>query len=181
MKRPGLQCVVWPSFLVFFAAVGLASQPAQNGKPLVPGNPSVHRAPEQPLPYSHKQHLALGLACQDCHSHPESGRLMTFPGTAKCMQCHVTIAKDKPAIQKLASFAQSGEAIPWVRVYQVLPGVNWSHSPHLAALVACQTCHGNLREMTQVSEVTSVVTMYSCLRCHEMTRAKTTCDTCHNH
>jgi hypothetical protein len=33
--------------------------------------------------------------------------------------------------------------------------------------------------MAQVSEVTSVVTMYSCLHCHELTRAKTSCDTCH--
>jgi Cytochrome c7 and related cytochrome c len=167
--------------LILFGSMALASRhsAAQDGKPLVPANPSVHNPPDQPLPYSHKQHLALGLACKDCHTNPEPGKLMTFPDTSKCMQCHVTIAKDRPAIQKLASFAKSSEAIPWVRVYKVLPGVSWSHRPHLQANVACETCHGNVREMAQVSEVTSVVTMYSCLHCHELTRAKTSCDTCH--
>src|SRR5260370_10557761 len=66
-------------------------------KMMVPDNPSPHPAPEQPLPYSHKQHLAFGLQCKDCHTNPEPGKLMTFPPTSKCMQCHVTIATDKPA------------------------------------------------------------------------------------
>ena len=69
----------------------------------VPDNPSPHPPPEQPIPYSHKQHLAFGLKCQECHTNPEPGKLMTFPDTAKCMQCHVTIGKDKPSIQKIAA------------------------------------------------------------------------------
>jgi hypothetical protein len=146
---------------------------------MVPVNPSIHTPPEQPLPYSHKQHLGFGLECKTCHVNPEPGKLMTFPETTKCMQCHTTIAKDKPAIQKLAAYAKSKQPVPWVRVYKVLPGVNWSHQPHLQANVRCETCHGDLREMEQVSEVTSVVTMYSCLHCHEMKQAKATCDTCH--
>ena len=90
----------------------------------VPDNPSPHPAPEQPIPYSHEQHLAFGLKCQECHTNPEPGRLMTFPDTARCMQCHVTIAKDKPSIQKIAQYAASKQEIPWVRVYKVIPGVN---------------------------------------------------------
>ncbi len=46
----------------------------------VPDNPSPHPAAEQPIPYSHKQHLAFGLKCQECHTNPEPGKLMTFPG-----------------------------------------------------------------------------------------------------
>jgi hypothetical protein len=145
----------------------------------VPDNPSPHPAPEQPIPYSHKQHLAIGLKCQECHTNPEPGKLMTFPDTAKCMQCHVTIAKDKPSIQKIAQYATSNQQIPWVRVYKVIPGVNWTHRAHLAAGVKCETCHGDVSQLSAMSEVTSVVTMYSCLNCHEMNHAKATCETCH--
>src|ERR1700693_1818702 len=49
----------------------------------VPDNPSPHPAPEQPIPYSHKQHLAFGLKCQEGPTNPEPGMLMTFPDTAR--------------------------------------------------------------------------------------------------
>src|SRR5579859_2929342 len=110
-------------------------------KQMVPDNSSAHPAPEQPIPYSHKKHLAVGLECKNCHSNPEPGKLMTFPATSKCMECHVTIAKDKPSIQKLASYAKSQQAIPWVRVYTVLPGIAWTHRAHVTAGVKCETCH----------------------------------------
>jgi hypothetical protein len=121
------------------------------------------------------------LDCKDCHTNPEPGKLMTFPETSKCMLCHVTVAKDKPSIQKLAEYSKSKQAIPWVRVYTVLPGVAWNHRTHLQGGVKCETCHGQVRQMEAMSEVTSVTTMYSCLNCHEMNQAKTACDTCHQH
>ena len=42
-------------------------------------------APAQPIPYSHKRHLALGFECRQCHVNPEEGTLMTYPPTAICM------------------------------------------------------------------------------------------------
>ena len=102
---------------------------------------------------------------------------MTFPDNDKCMLCHATVAKDKPAIQNSPLFAKSKRAVPWVRVYTVLPGVEWNHRAHLDAGVKCETCHGQVREMEAMAEVTSVTTMYSCLHCHEMNQAKTACDT----
>jgi Cytochrome c7 and related cytochrome c len=169
--------------LVLFAAA-IAAQEAATlpaAKAMVPDNPSEHPAPAQPIPYSHKKHLAFGLECKKCHTNPEPAKLMTFPATSTCMECHVTIAKDKPAIQKLAEYAKSKQAVPWVRVYTVLPGVAWNHRVHLEAGVKCETCHGQVREMEAMSEVTSVTTMYSCLNCHELNKAKTACDTCHKH
>ena len=153
--------------------------PPLAAKSVVPDNLGEHPAPVQPIPYSHKQHLALGLDCKTCHTNPAPGKLMTFPDTARCMQCHATIAKDKPSIQKLRTYAKSKQAVPWVRVYTVLPGVAWSHGPHLEAGWNCETCHGQVRGMEQMSEVTSVTTMYVCLNCHEVNHAKTACDTCH--
>ena len=167
--------------LIFMAHPVKAQSAAQTqtAKPMVPDNPSEHTPPVQPLPYSHKTHLAVGLECKECHANPDPGKLMTFPATSKCMQCHVTIAKNKPAIQKLAEFAKSQKPIPWVRVYTVLTGVSWSHRLHLEAGQKCETCHGQVAQMDAMSEVTSVTTMYSCLNCHEMNRAKTACETCH--
>src|SRR5580700_7608152 len=170
--------------LLFLAMRGRAQQAEpspQTIKSAVPDNPSPHPAPEQPIPYGHKQHLAFGLACKDCHVNPEPGKLMTFPDTSKCMQCHVTIGKDKPTIQKLTEYSKSNQPIPWVRVYKVLPGIAWTHRAHLAAGVKCEACHGAVAEMATMSEVTSVTTMYSCLNCHEMNHAKASCDTCHKH
>jgi Cytochrome c7 and related cytochrome c/Cytochrome c3 len=177
-----LNAAMLAAFLLL--AAGLTAQPAaspQAAKQMVPDNPSEHIPPAQPIPYSHKKHLSLGLDCKDCHTNPEPRKLMTFPDTDKCMLCHATVAKDKPAIQKLAAFAKSKQAIPWVRVYTVLPGVEWNHRAHLDAGVKCETCHGQVREMEAMAEVTSVTTMYSCLHCHEVNQAKTACDTCHKH
>jgi hypothetical protein len=170
--------------IFFFVAMHLTAQQAATSQPvksIVPDNPSEHTPPVQPIPYSHKKHLAQGLNCKDCHTNPEPGKLMTFPGTDKCMLCHAALAKDKPSIKKLAEYAKSKQAVPWVRVYTVLPGVAWDHRVHLGAGVKCETCHGQVRELEAMSEVTSVTTMYSCLHCHEMNQAKTACDTCHKH
>ena len=156
-----------------------SSPSSPSARNMVPDNLSEHPAPAQPIPYSHKKHLALGLNCKDCHTNPEPGKLMTFPDTAKCMQCHVAVAKEKPAIQKLAEYSKAKQPIPWVRVYSVLPGVNWTHRAHVKAGISCETCHGQVREMDAVSQVTSVTTMYVCLNCHQMNHAKTACDTCH--
>src|SRR5688500_5142699 len=94
-------------------------------------------APVQPLPYSHKTHVALGLECKTCHVNPAPGKLMTFPPTTLCMECHKALAVDRPAIQKLAAFATSGKPIPWVRVYQTPDYVLWRHTTHLKAGVTC--------------------------------------------
>src|SRR6202163_3683461 len=116
-------------------------------KQIVPANPAEHTPPVQPIPYSHKTHLALGLECKTCHTNPEPGKLMTFPATSTCMSCHATVAKSKPAIQKLATFAKLNQTIPWVRVYTLTQGVTWTHRKHLEAGLKCEACHGQVAEM----------------------------------
>ena len=86
----------------------------------------------------------------------------------------------KPAIQKLASFAKSGATIPWVRVYSVTSGVNWSHRKHLDAGMKCQMCHGDVAQMSTMSEATSVLAMGVCITCHEAHKAPVVCSTCHS-
>ena len=64
-------------------------------------------APVQPIPFSHKNHLAFGLKCDLCHANPDPGINVAFPSTAQCMVCHITVVKDSPDIQKLAQFDKS--------------------------------------------------------------------------
>jgi hypothetical protein len=135
--------------------------------------------PAQPIPYSHKKHLAFGLKCQQCHINPEPGDRMTLPATSKCMTCHVTIAKDKPSIQKLAEFAKSNQPIPWVRVYVVSSWVYWNHRSHLEAKMTCEMCHGPVEEMEVMTKVSNVTTMAGCIDCHRKKDASTGCRYCH--
>lgn len=146
----------------------------------VPDNPADHTPPAQPVTYSHQTHLAIGLECSSCHTNPEPGNLMTFPPTSTCMSCHETVATKKPSIQKLASLAKSGQPIPWLRVYTVTAGVNWTHRKHLEAGIKCETCHGQVADMTVMSQVTSVISMGVCINCHKLHAAPTVCQTCHS-
>src|SRR5258707_9447939 len=74
-------------------------------------------ASDQPIAYSHKQHIALGLQCLDCHSSADTGAAATIPSVRKCMLCHAKVASSKPEIQKLAAYANRQREIPWQRVY----------------------------------------------------------------
>lgn len=165
--------------LLLFLAAWAAAQPAVV-KQEVPDNLAQHVAPVQPVPYSHKTHLALGLRCQQCHTNPDPGAQMTFPASTTCMMCHSKIAKDRPAIQKLTQLANASQPIPWVRVYQVTPGVNWTHRKHLQAGMQCVMCHGNVAQLDAMAQTTSVVAMASCIACHQTHNANTACVTCHS-
>lgn len=146
----------------------------------VPVNSAPHPAPEQPLPFSHQRHVAgLHLECRTCHTNPEPGIQMTFPATSICMGCHATIAAAKPAIKKLTEYASSGQPIPWVRVYTVLPGLTWTHRKHLQAGLKCESCHGSVGELREMQEISAVTSMASCIGCHQSRHASTQCVTCH--
>jgi len=158
--------------VLFLVALSIAGQ--QNDKPAQAPTPPV-----QPLPYSHKTHLALGLKCNECHPNPDPGDRMAFPAASKCMACHVTIANDRPAIQKLAGYAKSKEPIPWVRLYSVAAGVYWSHRSHLEAGMKCDACHGEVAQMDTMAKVKNVTSMAGCIECHRKNHAETGCEFCH--
>jgi c(7)-type cytochrome triheme protein len=95
------------------------------------------------------------------------------------MSCHLAVATDKTSVLSLQEFAESGQKIPWVRVYAVTPGVDWSHRAHLDSGTQCETCHGDISQTEAVSESTAILAMASCISCHEARGAKTECVTCH--
>jgi cytochrome c7-like protein/class III cytochrome C family protein len=135
---------------------------------------------EQPIAYSHKQHIALGLACLDCHSTADTSAAATIPSVQKCMLCHAKVAVDKPEIQKVSTFAKSRREIPWQRVYgfSTEASVRFQHAPHVRAGVQCSTCHG---DMTQATTAQPLVkhNMGTCLSCHRKNKASEDCITCH--
>ncbi|PWU07256.1 MAG: hypothetical protein C5B51_10395 [Terriglobia bacterium] len=119
------------------------------------------------------------MKCQDCHPNPDPGEHMTLPVSAKCMGCHSSIAKDKPAIQRLAASDRAKEPIPWIRVYAVAAGVYWSHRSHLGAGLKCQDCHGDVAQMDRIVRISEVTNMSGCMACHKQRQAPTGCEFCH--
>lgn len=148
------------------------------------------KAPVQPIAFSHARHVGtLSLPCATCHvgagpdadkdARSKNGKHMTLPTTQTCMNCHVAIATDRPGIQALAKFHAAAEEVPWVRVYHVLNGVNWTHKTHIGAGIQCTTCHGDVGKMQVMTRATPVTAMATCLNCHRATQVNSQCETCH--
>lgn len=165
---------------VLIAAVPVIAQRAPAVVvPSVPDNVAPPPAPEQPLPFSHGTHTSAGLTCGLCHVNPDPGEQMTLPATEICMSCHRAVATDRPAIVALNEYAESGRTIPWVRVYAITPGVDWSHRVHLDAGTPCATCHGDVGEADAVAETKAIRAMATCIGCHRASQAATDCVACH--
>ena len=135
--------------------------------------------PVQPIPYSHKTHLAMGLKCANCHANPDPGEIMGIPAAAKCMACHQTVKTDSSHIQKLAAFAKDDKAVPWVRIYQIPGYVFFSHRTHTTAGFACQLCHGPVAERDVMRKEVGI-SMGDCMDCHRRNKASIDCKFCHD-
>ena len=105
------------------------------------------------------------------------------------MNCHNVTRTDKPEIQRVAAAFKANQAFAWERVYTLPDHVYFDHRPHVAAGVACQTCHGEVQTMELLSQRMSM-RMGNCLGCHRdphaalppgtaISRAPDNCSTCH--
>ena len=135
-------------------------------------------AADQPLPYSHKTHVGLGLKCTGCHTMPGKGEMASFPSESLCMGCHASVRKDSPHIRKLAEFVKEKRPVPWVRIYRLPDYVWFSHKVHMKK-ATCETCHGPVSERTVLKQE-KPITMAACITCHDETEAPNECNTCHN-
>ncbi len=135
---------------------------------------------QQPIAYSHKLHIAKGLSCIDCHIGADVQAAATIPGVNKCLLCHAKIAKDKPEILRIAAYAQKGQEIPWVRVYDFEPNalVRFQHAPHVKRGVQCSTCHGDMT-LAETAQKLVKHNMGTCIGCHRANKASDDCSTCH--
>lgn len=154
-------------WLLFVCALGIAAAQAPPA------------APTQPIPFSHKHHVGtLKLKCNMCHPNRDPGEFMGIAQASTCMQCHSSIKTDSPHIQKLAGYAESKRAIPWVRVYQIPAYVFFSHRSHLEAGNTCQECHGQVSERAQLAREVNL-NMTGCMNCHKTKNASNDCTYCH--
>jgi|YNPNPStandDraft_1061719.scaffolds.fasta_scaffold13594_3 hypothetical protein len=137
--------------------VGWATQPDRFAKGY---------APTQPIPYSHRLHAgSMKIPCEYCHTGVRKARHAGIPAVQTCMNCHAVTKTESPAIRKLAEALRTGQALPWKRVHRLPDHVFFDHRPHVAAGIACQTCHGEVQEMEVVSQRMSM-RMGNCLGCH---------------
>ena len=135
-------------------------------------------AVEQPVPYSHKKHVSLGLQCKGCHTNPDPGEAMGIPGVSLCMGCHKTVKAESPYIKKLARFAEEKAEPVWRRVYLIPSYVFFSHRAHLEAGAKCEACHGPVKERAALWRETDI-SMGGCMGCHRARKAGNSCNYCH--
>jgi hypothetical protein len=176
----GIAVFVPAAFVAAIRSDRAKSQEAQRPAFTVPTNVAPHPPIAQPIPFSHKLHVGMGLPCTTCHVNPQISNDMSLAPAATCMTCHAEVDKDQTDIKKLAEFAASRKPIPWVRIYPLLPGIQYSHAPHLHAQVQCTNCHGPVPDQVVMSELTALTSMATCISCHQASQAKAECVTCHS-
>lgn len=121
---------------------------------------------EQPVPFSHRQHVAnLGIDCRYCHMAVEESAFADIPPTHTCMTCHSQIWVDSPILELVRQSFETGESIPWNRVHNLADFAYFDHSIHVAKGVGCETCHGRIDEMPLVRK-SETLYMEWCLECH---------------
>lgn len=122
--------------------------------------------PDQPIPFSHKLHAGDNkIACMYCHSGPEKSRHSTVPSGNVCMNCHSVVRTESPWIQQVKQAVAENKPIEWVRIHELPDYVYFPHKRHIAAGLACENCHGDVKTMEKVYQF-SPLTMGWCMQCH---------------
>jgi hypothetical protein len=138
--------------------------------------------PTQPIAFVHKVHIETAeMACSDCHISVARGAIAGIPDVRTCWGCHEKTATDRPEIKKIRAYHDRKEDIPWKRVYgwNDEAHVRFNHAPHIRADVKCESCHGNVAEMSVAKRVVDH-TMEFCVTCHNQRKVSNDCQTCHN-
>jgi hypothetical protein len=133
---------------------------------------------QQPIAFPHKTHIALGLACTMCHQRADKDSVAGRPPTAFCLGCHAAGETNSEQIKKLRRYGDSGQEVPWKRVWRLPGHVFFPHQVHVtAAQLACQTCHGPIETLTSPPPAPlKEITMDECISCHDRQRSATRAD-----
>lgn len=154
--------------------------------------------PEQPIYYSHAVHAGVQqISCLYCHSGAEDSKHASIPSVNVCMNCHMSVTEytgdpiiredgstvnANEEIAKLYEYAgwnpetktydRPGKPIEWVKVHNLPDHVYFNHSQHVnVGQVACQTCHGEIQNMAEVSQFADL-SMGWCINCHRTTNVQ---------
>jgi hypothetical protein len=131
-----------------------------------------------PIPFSHKRHAELKIACVYCHEQALAGERAGFPAASKCMVCHAQTARDAAAIVRLAALAKDTAIKPEKPVYRLPDFVTFSHARHQTKTISCVTCHGEVWASNAIVQLLPM-RMKACVDCHKTNHAAVTCTTCH--
>ena len=149
----------------------------------------------QPIAFPHDQHAGSqpgqnNMDCQYCHYSAERSVSAGIPSVSACWGCHQAIpgSNNPEEVAKIQQYIQSGDPIPWVRIYKVADHVHFPHMRHLNAGLECQQCHGEVQEL-QVLDSRDPAwggdNMGWCVECHRQpddtgkAQASTDCTVCH--
>jgi len=136
--------------------------------------------PEQPIPFSHRLHAGVkAIDCRFCHPYVERSNRAGVPPVAKCLFCHEYIIPEHPEILKEHEYYNSGEPVPWVKLFVVFDFVQFRHQPHLLKGFDCTVCHGDVKKMDRLPY--HQFKMGFCIDCHRINKANLSCWLgCHN-
>lgn len=147
--------------------------------------------PTQPIPFSHAIHAGTyQIQCLYCHTGTDKSRVAGVPSVELCMGCHSQFGGDLEGVQLLKKYWDDKQPIEWVQIHRLPEHVKFRHNRHVAAGLACQTCHGPVQEMHKVELVPDLrwvngmpaqkLEMGWCINCHEQNKASLDCLTCHH-
>ena len=129
-------------------------------------NTDVAVVKEQPVPFSHKHHVADdGIDCRYCHTSVETSHFAGLPATEICMSCHSQIWSNAALLEPVRASWRTGESLQWTRVHDLPEYVYFNHSIHIAKGVGCATCHGRVDKMPLMFKA-NTLNMNWCLECH---------------
>jgi hypothetical protein len=121
---------------------------------------------EQPVPFSHKHHVAdVGIDCRYCHTSVEQSPFAGVPPTQTCMNCHSFVWAESAMLQPVRESYRDGKPLVWNRVNDLPDYAYFEHSIHVNKGVACTTCHGPVGEMPLMYREATLL-MEWCLECH---------------
>jgi hypothetical protein len=128
-------------------------------------------SPAQPIKFSHAVHAGQNAtACLYCHSSAPYSKSAGIPPVNVCMNCHLMVRNGTRSgafeISKIISHYENQKPVEWIKVHNLPDHVFFSHAQHVSAgKVDCAECHGNVKEMDQIKQV-SDLSMGWCINCH---------------
>jgi len=138
----------------------------------------------QPIAFNHAIHVGqASLPCLHCHTDAETNRDAGLPRKQVCLDCHDPDQEEgqHPEKDKLFALAEGDEEVPWIRVAVTRPDVFFPHRRHVkTANLDCLECHTDQPNLAAPpSRARLVMSMATCIRCHERNATSTDCLVCH--
>jgi hypothetical protein len=143
-------------------------------------SPATGIGPEQPIAFSHRLHAGhKAIDCRFCHPYVERSIHPGLPPVEKCLYCHNYIIAGHPEIRKEHNYYNTQTPTPWRKVYYVPEHVLFNHQRHIKREIACESCHGEVRQMDRLKD--HRFKMGFCVACHREKGANLDCWlACHN-